>query len=147
MRETKMSKSDASYGQLISDEEDVRLDVQNQVLRYFDADIYHRVISGYASPRILDVGCGTGDMIANMVTGIDAPTVFGIDNAKRQIDAACKRHPTHNFSVLDVESDTFLDDMRRWMASQDVCSFDVINCSMVLMHLADPTTARSSSVR
>ena len=39
-----MSKSDASYGQLISDEEDVRLDVQNQVLRYFDAEKHAWVV-------------------------------------------------------------------------------------------------------
>ena len=53
----------SKYTTLIGVEEDQRLDVQNSVLCHFDRDVYDKVLRKKDCPAILDVGCGTGNMI------------------------------------------------------------------------------------
>ena len=125
--------------------EDLRLHLQNQAVRYFDEDVYHRVFGNYASPLILDVGCGTGDMIVDMTDHNPACRIYGIDLVKRQIELAAERYPQCKFLTADIEQDSFQDDMRSWMESEDIQGFDIINCSMILMHLSDPVNAPEHS--
>ena len=129
----------STYIELTGEREDRRLQLQNQALRHFDEDVYRKVLSRYAAPRVLDVGCGNGDMIADLTAGVPSCRVFGIDCMRRQIDMAAARHPESRFCVMDLEGDSFAEDLRGWMDSEGIERFDVINCSMVLMHLLNPT--------
>lgn len=136
-----MPSHDTGYGQLIGTEEDQRLRLQNEAVSHFDRDVYRRIIGQYAAPDILDVGCATGDMISFMTEDTGACRVFGIDRVERQVDLATLRHPEGRFRVLNVEGDSFIHDMRTWMDQEGVTAFDIINCSMVLLHLSDPVSA------
>ncbi len=136
-----MTPLHSNYIQLTGNIEDLRLHLQNQAVRYFDEDVYHRVFGNYASPLILDVGCGTGDMIVDMTDHNPACRIYGIDLVKRQIELAAERYPQCKFLTADIEQDSFQDDMRSWMESEDIQGFDIINCSMILMHLSDPVNA------
>ena len=131
----------SGYTKLTGEEEDRRLQLQNHAVRYFDESVYRRVFGQYAAPRILDVGCGNGDMITYMTDESPACTIWGIDIVKRQIELAAERHPEGHFHVLDIEQDCFLEEMHDHMGAEGISGFDVINCSMVLMHLADPVGA------
>ena len=130
----------STYTELTGEREDRRLRAQNQVLRYFDEDVYRRVLSRYVAPCVLDVGCGNGDMIAALTANIPGCRVFGIDCMQRQIDLAAARHAQGSFCVMDLEDDSFAESLRAWMGSEGIDRFDVINCSMVLMHLRNPTS-------
>ena len=129
----------SAYTELTGEREDRRLQSQNQALRYFDEDVYRKVLSRRAAPRVLDVGCGNGDMIAGLTANIPGCRVFGIDCMQRQVGLAAERHPEGSFCVLDLEGDSFAEGLRGWMGSEGIDCFDVINCSMVLMHLRNPT--------
>lgn len=131
----------ADYTQLTGSEEDQRLRLQNLAVQYFDKDVYRRVLAQYDAPVILDVGCGTGDMIFDMVNDIPSCRVFGFDTMRRQIALAQQKHPRWKFAVLNVEADAFCEDIAGWMEAEKISGFDVINCSMVLMHLSDPQKA------
>ncbi|MCR5660853.1 MAG: methyltransferase domain-containing protein [bacterium] len=131
----------SQYIKLTGDEEDRRLQLQNRALQYFDEDVYRRAFRNYASPLILDVGCGTGDMISGMTDGNPDCKIFGIDIMQRQIDRATKQYPQGKFAVLNIEQDSFLKDMRQWLDAEGVQGFDVISCSMILLHLSDPVKA------
>ena len=135
------SRRDASYAQLIGTAEDARLARQNEALRFFDGDVYRRVLGRYDAPVVLEVGCATGDMIAGMTEGVPGCRVFGFDRVQRQVDLATRRHPEGTFAMLDVEGDSFVEDVRAWMGVEGVAGFDVISCSMVVMHLSRPEEA------
>ena len=129
----------SAYIELTGDREDRRLQSQNQALLHFDGDVYRRVLSRYAAPRVLDVGCGNGDVIAGLTADIPDSRVFGIDCVRRQVDLAAARHPERSFCLMDLEEDSFVESLHGWMGSEGVECFDVVNCSMALMHLRNPT--------
>ena len=50
--------------------------------------------------RILDLGCGNGDLLASL----EPSRGVGIDFSEKAIDIARKEHPEHTFYVADVEN-------------------------------------------
>lgn len=69
--------------------------------RYYQRQLIHayrRVIPSAAS--VLEVGCGTGDLLAALQPG----TGVGIDFSEPMIHAARQRHPQLRFEVMDAAS-------------------------------------------
>ena len=126
------------YISLTGEEEDKRLELQNRCLYCFDHEIYEKTFGQYTDPVILDIGCGTGNMIHGMLKGISPFRLFGVDEVERQISIAGKNYPSDHFYSLDVESASFFREMRKIMDDNDISGYDVINCSMVILHLKDP---------
>ena len=55
--------------------------------------------------RILDVGCGTGQLIAQIAES--AATVVGIDNSPAMIEEACNLFPEIDFQLADAHAFSF----------------------------------------
>lgn len=65
-------------------------------------DLVTAWLSPQAGERILDVGCGTGELSAQMArTGAQ---VLGIDSAQSMVAAACERHPQEGLEFAVVEA-------------------------------------------
>lgn len=133
----------SQYTTLTGVEEDQRLDVQNSVLCHFDRDVYDNVFREKGCPAILDVGCGTGNMIQKMLEGIASYKLIGVDKVERQIHIAEKTQTSGRFLILDVEQEDFTSLIRPVMEEEGIDGFDVINCSMVMLHMQNPVGALS----
>lgn len=133
----------SQYTTLTGAEEDQRLDIQNSVLCHFDRDIYDNVFRKKDCPTILDVGCGTGNMMQKMLKGIASYKLIGVDKVERQIHIAEKTHTSGRFLTLDVEQEDFTSLIRPVMEEECIGGFDVINCSMVVLHMQNPVGALS----
>jgi SAM-dependent methyltransferase len=72
--------------------------------RYYH-DTVHRIIESVALPgtRVLDVGCGLGDLVARL-DAMGCRSV-GIDVSPRTIERAKARHPGADVRVVDIERD------------------------------------------
>lgn len=68
------------------------------------AEIYAFLVS--PNQRILEIGCGQGDLIAKL----DPSHGVGIDFSKEMIDRAKKKHPNFEFHQLDVHDLSHLED-------------------------------------
>jgi len=78
-----------------------------------------------SSTRILEVGCGLGDLLASLGDG-SRTRLVGIDVSPRMIEIARKRHPELDLRVVDVERDKLPNG-----------PFDVIILSDSIGHLDD----------
>lgn len=78
--------------------------------------------SRYRSPALVDIGCGTGELTADLQELADE--VVGIDPSGKSIDLAQKLAPNLRFLVSDVES---------FAAANSGC-FDIAVANMVLMN-------------
>lgn len=79
---------------------------------------------GNASEKsILDIGCGYGEMLAD----VDAKWKTGVDINQDALREAARNNPGALFSVADVEKLPFPD-----------ATFDAVICSEVLEHMDDP---------
>jgi 2-polyprenyl-3-methyl-5-hydroxy-6-metoxy-1,4-benzoquinol methylase len=91
--------------------------------RYYGKEVQHLVESlVMPSSRVLEVGCGLGDLIG----GLNGSEVCGIDFSAEVIRRAKLRHPGLDLRVVDVERDTLPEG-----------PFDVVILSDVLGHLDD----------
>ncbi|MFC1657871.1 glycosyltransferase [Candidatus Omnitrophota bacterium] len=79
-----------------------------------------------ASPKILDVGCGTG---ANILSFKKLGDAFGID-ASRQAIEFCRKRGIENTTQCPIEKLGFADK-----------TFDIITCIDVLEHVSNPSEA------
>ena len=112
-----------------SDLELPSLDAQNVISRHrFTLEMLEGVIP--PGSKVLDVGCGTGDMAARLAErGYE---VWGVDIAEPMIRYASHRHKSCRFRVGDAESIPFEDD-----------TFDAVVCLGVIEYLADDAPALS----
>lgn len=84
---------------------------------------------------VLDVGCGPGNITADLAARVPAGTVTGIDQSADVVSRASRdypreRHPNLDFTVADVFALAYEDE-----------AFDVVYVHQVLQHLSDPVGA------
>ena len=81
-----------------------------------------------AADRVLDLGCGAGDLTADLANV--APQIIGADVAQAALDRARRRHPRLDLRLVPIDGPLPFDDG----------AFDVVWSSEVIEHVAD--TAR-----
>jgi SAM-dependent methyltransferase len=90
--------------------------------------------------RVLDVGCGTGDLIGLVAPLVDPGDAVGIDLSATMIAEARRRHGGQvanlSFEVGDVLA-----------LSLDATSFDRVLASQVLLHVPQPDVALGEIAR
>lgn len=101
---------------------DSRLRAASRHAYYYDQ--VHRLVRSLvpAGSRVLEVGCGVGDLLACL----DTRDKLGIDVSRRTIELARQRHPGLDFRVIDIEHDLLPDG-----------PFDVVVLSDAIGHLDD----------
>ena len=121
-----------------SQRETDRLAQQTKLLRKFDGDIYHKVFNEYQKPDILDVGCGNGSMIFDRLNGYcQAFRLIGVERDETKVKEAFSKFgsPCVSFIETDVEGSEFIDRLTEKMHEMGIEGFDIINISMLLLHL------------
>lgn len=105
--------------------------------RLYDADTEHALRQAGLRPgmRVLDVGCGPGDVsfLAARLVG-PSGTVLGVDAAAEAIDLARSRAAEHGISGVRFEQSTIAE------ISLDE-PVDAVIGRLILMHLPDPEAA------
>lgn len=141
LKKKKLSRSKSSY--IVQEKETIRISKQNSLLDYFDKDVYFSVFKKYKCPIVLDIGCGNGNMLIKRLVNskTDFSHYLGIDKSERQIRLAelnhkslCKAH----FLVCDIETGSFEESLNDYCSQFKIKSFDIINISMLLLHLENP---------
>jgi SAM-dependent methyltransferase len=111
-------------------------------MAFSDADAYSRFMGRWSAPlsevfldfaalpdepRVLDVGCGTGVLTAELVHAYGAAGIAAIDPSPPFVDAARERNPDVDVRQAAAESVPFDDD-----------SFDAALAQLVVHFMADP---------
>lgn len=132
---TKKERSDSLY--FSSERENIRLEAQSKLSKKFDGEIYKKIIDKYNSPAVLDIGCGNGDFIINRLQYCKSTfTLIGVDKDTEKVEEAKLKNGDYGaFIPGDVESGDFIDDLADLMEQKNITGFDIINISMLLLHL------------
>jgi SAM-dependent methyltransferase len=75
--------------------------------RYYAREL-QRLLRGLITPgsRVLEVGCGLGDLLSSLVHDKSAAEGVGIDISPRMIERARHRHPELDLRVVDADRDS-----------------------------------------
>ena len=119
-----------------------RLNTQQNLMRSFDAPAYDKVKGRYEKLTVLDLGANTGEFIMDRLgTSENLEKLVGVEFDEKAVQYANATYGKAGkiaFFRLDLESETFYDDLRGIMDENGISSFNVINLSMVLLHLKHP---------
>lgn len=119
-----------------------RLNTQQKLMRGFDAPAYGKVKEKYEKLVVLDIGTNTGEFIMDRLgTSENLEKLIGIEfdeKAVRYSNDTYGQEGKIEFYRLDAEADTFGDDLQEIMDSHGIKAFNVINLSMILLHLKTP---------
>jgi SAM-dependent methyltransferase len=118
---------------------------------FADADAYDRFMGRYArslapqladlagvraGQRVVDVGCGTGVLTAELVVRLGADSVAAVDPSEPFASAVRERYPGVEVAVAGAESLPFADD-----------AFDAALAQLVVSFMADPVAGLSEMRR
>lgn len=136
------SKREANFSYTTTNEyEFARLRLQQKFLHEFDGDIFKNCLANTNDAKILDVGCGDGGYISEIVDSLaNVKKALGIDYNPNAIEKAKEivKNDLFSFEVVDIEDANFEQNLRKILDKIEIESFDLINVSMVLMHLKYP---------
>jgi ubiquinone/menaquinone biosynthesis C-methylase UbiE len=136
-----MSETRSHYVHGTDPEEQQRLTRLNDLLN--DGSIRELRLTG--GERILDLGCGTGQLTRRIAAAAGATgRVLGIDRSEEQLEQA--RRPASASSEAAIEFRAG-DVLALDLAQSEWGSFDVAHTRFLLEHLPDPLTVVRSMVR
>lgn len=100
-----------------------------------DTPLFDRVLAGAApGARLLDVGCGAGDLLAAAAAA--GLTVSGVEVDRRPLSLAEQAAPGADLRIGDAHELPFADD-----------AFDLVTLVQVLEHLTNPVVALREAAR
>ena len=119
-----------------------RLNTQQKLMRGFDAPAYDKVKEKYEKLVVLDIGTNTGEFVMDRLGASEnLEKLIGIEfdeKAVRYSNDTYGQEGKIEFYRLDAEADTFGDDLQEIMDSHGIKAFNVINLSMIVLHLKTP---------
>lgn len=114
--------------------------LQHIVFRSSHKMLFNEINNNHNGKRlkILDVGCGTGELAHKLADHFKDSGVHGIDISKTMVEKADSKNRGHNikFKIGDVEDLPYRDD-----------TFDIITCSHSFHHYPDKEKAMSEMFR
>ena len=117
-----------------------RLAVQRKLLWEYEYPIYQQIIKDRENLTLLDVGCNNGNKTIERFGRKNFAKVVGVDCLEDMVAEAEELFGDDVFSFFycDVTKERFADKIKAIMQKENIVSFDVINCSFLLMHLQEP---------
>lgn len=119
-----------------------RLKIQQELMRGFDSVVYEKAKKDYESLYVLDVGSSTDEVIIDRLGGSDnLEKLIGVKYDEQSVQFANEQYGIKNkiaFYSLNLESEEFSYDLEDILEEQGITKFNVINLSMVLLHLKSP---------
>lgn len=79
--------------------------------------------------KIIDIGCGYGEILAELAEAFPNAELTGVDINEAAIDEACQRVPKALFFQKNLESATLIENHEK---------YDLVICSEVLEHVNSP---------
>lgn len=119
-----------------------RLKIQQDLMRDFDSSTYEKAKSSYDSLKILDVGSSTGEFIMDRLGKSEkVEKIIGLEYDETSVQKANEKFGVKDkisFYKVDVESEEFISRLEEIIEKENIEKFNVINISMVLLHLKAP---------
>ena len=116
-----------------------RLATQRSFVYDFAAEAYDGFISPLQNATFLDVGCSTGEQAMMFVKGRDEIAHYvGVDREEGALERARELFPEGHFYQGNCETDEFDDLLSDIEEELGIEGFDIINLSMVLLHMKEP---------
>lgn len=86
--------------------------------------------------RILDIGCGRGELLCELARGRPGAALVGADVSERSLELSRRDNPSYEFLILDLERTDFRD-----AYAAQLETFDLITCCEVIEHIDDDRAA------
>lgn len=129
------------YFSLESEFEQNRLDMQQNLFRKNDYDVYEEIIKNKCDLNILDLGCHNGDLIMNRIGSKNViKKLIGIECDENTVLSANKKYGNDNnkFYCFDLEEDEIEKNIINVMKENNIEEFDIVHISMLILHLKNP---------
>lgn len=119
-----------------------RLKIQQDLMVDFDRAVYDRVCSSYDELRVLDIGSNTGAFVNDrIVKRGNVVKLIGLEFDRGFVDSSNAKYGEEGrikFFEQNVEDEDFDERLQDYMDELDVESFNVVNISMLILHLKSP---------
>ena len=119
-----------------------RLKIQQDLMIDFDREVYDRVCSSYDELRVLDVGSNTGAFVTDrIVKRGNVVKLIGLEFDEGFVESSNAKFGEEGrikFFQQNVEDEEFPDRLEEFMEEMGVESFNVVNISMLILHLKSP---------
>lgn len=139
--ESKVERVENPYFVFDDKKEKRRLAIQRNLVKDFDNVAYKKVLEKYDGLTVLDLGSNIGDFIMDRLGFSDkVKKIVGLEYDGTTVDAANEKYGGERvkFYKCNVEAEDFAETLEEIMHDAGVESFDVINASMLLLHLKSP---------
>lgn len=119
-----------------------RLKIQQDLMKDFDSSAYDYAKTISEPLRILDVGSNNGDFIMDRLGNCNnIEKIIGLEYDEKSVQQANEKYGEPNkiaFYKFSLESEDFEYELENILTEQGIKNFNVINISMVLLHLKSP---------
>lgn len=124
------------------EKEKKRLKIQQNLMKRFDKSTYQKIIDSYDELLILDVGCNNGDFVMDRIGRSEKVRLMvGFEYDTESVELANKKYGVKGkieFYEQNVEAEDLEDNLTEILDNLGVEKFNVINISMVLLHIKNP---------
>lgn len=118
-----------------------RLKIQQNLMKEFDRETYQKILNRYDDIKVLDIGSNNGDFIMNRMGNHDKVSlVVGLEYDGNIVNNANEKYNKDNayFYQINVEDESLSDKLEEILLKHNIEKFNVINLSMIILHLKNP---------
>lgn len=136
------SRTENTYFFYADTKERRRLKIQRELMKSFDEETYRKVAEEFVEYRILDLGSNNGDFVMDRIAA--SPKTEKLIGLEFDSDAVAESNRKYSqpgkigFFQCNVEAEDFAEQLEEIMAQMGVDDFNIINISMLLLHLKSP---------
>ena len=119
-----------------------RLKIQQDLMIDFDYDVYSRVCDAFDELRVLDIGSNTGAFVQDRIVKCGkVAKLIGLEYDRGFVESSNAKYGVEGkikFFEQNVEDEDFVDRLEAYMEEMGVKDFNVVNISMLILHLKSP---------